>query len=183
MIIGFFGSHGTGKTTTAELVAKKVGGTLLASKARQVGESYPINREASPLSQFLITAGRANQALTFSRDPGWWIADRTPLDSLAYTTYQADNVWQETPEIYLEESLRLVENTMRYYTALVYFPPTFAPEEDGVREGSLNYQQDVDDYIKIYAGMLGLTYSKAIDGTAEERADEIIRLNSSLFMV
>lgn len=183
MIIGFFGSHGTGKTTTAEIIAEKTGCNLLLSKSREVGDFWPINREATETSQLLITAARANQALHYSRAPGLFLADRTPLDSLAYSTYQSDNVWVDTPDIYMNESFNLVKNTMRNYTALIYFPVLFDPKEDGVRDGDINYQDAIDYYIRDFADQLGIYYQTAPDGTAEERADAIIRLMPGLFMV
>jgi hypothetical protein len=183
MIIGFFGSHGTGKTTTAEIIAQKTGCNILTSKSRDVGEFWPINREATHVSQLLITAARANQALHFSRAPGLWLADRTPLDSLAYSTYQSDNVWGNTPDIYLNESYNLVKNTMRNYTALFYFPVMFNPEEDGIRDGDINYQDAIDYYIRDFADTLGIYYQTVPDGTAEERADAIIKLLGGIVMV
>lgn len=183
MIIGFFGSHGTGKTTTADLIADKMGCTQLTSKSREVGEFLPINTEATHLSQLLITAGRANQAMHYSGTPGVYVADRTPLDSLAYTAYQADNVWTDTPDIYLNESKNLVKNTMWRYTALFYFPVTFPPEDDGVRYSDVNYQDSIDYYIRSLADELGFFYQTVPDGTAEERAAAICKLLGSIFMV
>jgi predicted ATPase len=183
VIIGFFGSHGTGKTTTADIVSEKTGCTALTSKSRDVGEVMPINREASHLSQLLITTARGNQAMHYSGTPGLHVADRTPLDSLAYTQYQIDNIWPETHDIYINESKNLVRNTMWRYTALFYFPVTFHPEEDGTRDGDVNYQDAIDYYIRDFADELGFFYHTVPNGTAEERADRIIELLGSIVMV
>lgn len=171
MLIGFMGSHGTGKTSTAHELSSITRIHFLGSTARvadQIG--LAVNQEADYLSQLLVTVSRANQVL---RAKERIITDRTPLDSLAYTTYQIDYMWKERPDYlgwYLRESRSLVEAAMERYTHLFYFPICWESEEDGLRKADPDYQRAIDDRILVLIREMNLPVVTMPNVSASERA-------------
>jgi len=174
MLIGFIGSHGTGKTTTAKVVASLMDGKPLLSSSREVNASgLPINKEATRLTQLMITVARANQAHTYGSRPGLWVADRTPFDSVAYTRYQMDNVWDHDAAldmIYWNYSMDLALGSLKEYDRLFYFPPLPVLEDDGVRLGDRDYQMIIDDRLRSLLRQIGVGEINVPDGTVLERA-------------
>jgi hypothetical protein len=171
MKIGFIGSHGTGKTSTAEVLSEMTSIPFLGSTARTASAlRLPVNQEASPMSQMLVTVSRANQVL------GNWgqdiITDRTPLDSHAYTTYQADYVWAAIDAMpwYLEQSRTLVANAMLHYNFLFYFPILWELSADDVRKDDLLYQRAIDDRLIVLMREMQLPVITMPEGTSVERA-------------
>ena len=175
MLIGFVGSHGTGKTTTAKVVADLMDGTPLLSSSREVHDSgLPINKEATRLTQLMITVARANQAHLYSKyDREVFVADRTPFDSIAYTQYQIDNVWDREPDLdrlYYDYSYDLARNSLGCYDKIFYFPPLSDIEDDGTRLADKEYQMIIDDRIKSLLYRLGVGEIAVPDGSVLERA-------------
>jgi len=152
MYIGFIGSHGTGKTTTAEELSSMMDIPFLGSTARTASAyGLEVNQEATMMSQLLVTVSRANQVLG-GFDSKDLITDRTALDSYAYTTYQADYVWPSDSSMrwYIDQSWRLVQNAMKKYDSLFFFPILWAPKEDGLRKTDLKYQAAIDDRLRMF---------------------------------
>lgn len=165
------GSQGSGKSTLAALVAENDPTvTFVPSTAREaIKYGYKVNTEADPLSQLLTTVSRitAEKAAVGKTI----ISDRTPLDSLAYTTYQMDNVWtaSEQNDFYYKTSVDLVKQHMGIYDMLLYFPPYFAPVDDGVRSGDIDYQLQIASYMEDYLEAFDLRYYRVPNCSPEER--------------
>jgi ABC-type oligopeptide transport system ATPase subunit len=174
MLIGFVGSHGTGKTTTAKVVAALMDGKALLSSSREVNASgLPINKEATRLTQLMITVARSNQAHTYSQRQGLFVADRTPFDSIAYTQYQMDNIWDRDPaldKIYWDYSMELAMNSLSRYEKIFYFPPLPNLEDDGTRLAEKEYQAIIDDRIKSLLYRIGAGEIEIPEGSVLERA-------------
>jgi hypothetical protein len=176
MLIGFIGSHGTGKTTTAEALSDITRMPMLGSTARTANAmGLPVNDKASMLSQLLVTISRANQVLESRYIAAAAVTDRTPLDSYAYTTYQVDHVWDQADYMqwYLDQSRQLVTYAMKQYTYLFYFPILWEPENDGVRLVDVDYQKTIDDRLIVLIRELGLNVTEMPDATPLERAHMI----------
>jgi hypothetical protein len=175
MFIGFTGSHGTGKTTTAEALEKISGWSFMGSTARTAAATgLPVNKDATELSQLLVTVSRANQVLSYDVSRTI-VTDRTPLDSYAYTTYQAENMWTKDDSDlsmfwYLEQSKTLVRHSMQRYEKVFYFPVLWGPEDDGLRIQDVSYQRSIDERIRLLLQDMDIEYVKMPDGTPEERA-------------
>jgi hypothetical protein len=154
MRIGFTGAQGTGKTTVLKRIEKsKINLTIVPSTARAaLAAGFAVNRDADPLSQLVTTVGRIAIEDRIHRESGNTISDRTPLDSLAYTTYQYNNEWgrRDKNEYYWQTSVDLVMEHMHKYDALFYFPVYWAPKDDGVRDPDVEYQEEIDGIIKFY---------------------------------
>lgn len=145
MRIGFTGAQGSGKTTLAKLLEQDRSVQFVPSTARIAMQSgYKINTEADPLSQLLTTVSRFTAEQDAIGDI--IVSDRTLLDSLAYTTYQFNHVWQgqDRNDFYMQTSFDFVADAMLRYDYIFYFPPYFAPEDDGVRSADLEYQAEID---------------------------------------
>ena len=174
MLIGFIGSHGTGKTTTANVVAAMMKGEALTSSSREVNSSgLPINKDATRLTQLMITVARANQAHLYGGRAGIYVADRTAFDSVAYTRYQMDNVWDQDPDLdslYWNYSMDLALGSLKEYDKLFYFPPLEGLEDDGVRLGDRDYQMIIDDRIRSMLRQVGVGEIQVPDGSVLERA-------------
>lgn len=174
MRIGFTGSQGTGKTTLAKHLVKQPefkDYTFIPSAARVAEkEGFKVNRDADPLSQLLTTAGRITTEYEQWDITDDTISDRTPLDSLAYTTYQFNNVWPEfNSGYYWKVSYALVEKHMENYDVLVYFPNFWAPTADGVRDGDPQYQADIDVLIKTFLETMDMPHVVMPNATNAER--------------
>lgn len=174
MIIGFMGSHGTGKTSAAQAYAEISGAVPLLSSSREVhGAGLPINKEATRLTQLMITVARANQAYRYADKPTTFVADRTPLDSYAYTEYQSTYIWEgerDLDKLYLEQTLDLVESSMKQYDKLFYFPIYWPATSDDARIEDNAYQKIIDDRIYHKAYELGLKMETIPNVAPMERA-------------
>lgn len=176
MKIGFTGSQGTGKTTLAKSLLKEkdfADFTFVPSTARRgEKEGFTVNRDADPLSQLLTTVGRITAEYETSATASHTISDRTPLDSLAYTTYQFNSVWTDfNSKYYWEVSYKLVEKHMKDYDFIFYFPPYWAPKDDGLRDPDPGYQKDIDHLVFELLDTMGVAYFTMPEETVANRVD------------
>lgn len=173
--IGMAGAHGTGKTSMANAMLQMKAfskSVLVPSTARQIKEyGYPINREATELSQLLVPVLRmvdeyeaepnaANEAL---------ISDRTLVDSLAYTMYQNDHVW-ESGALVEFVSRRLTEMHMNSYDYVLYFPIYWDGVQDGVRDPDENYRRAIDSNVLSILELMNIRYLQVPNVSPEKRA-------------
>jgi predicted ATPase len=175
MRVGFTGSHSTGKTSVARLVAEQNPfWAFVPSTARKVADAgLGVNREADHMSQVLTTLSRfVDESRAHEEGWGFTVSDRTPLDSLAYTKYQIDNVWigNELNSFYWDYSKKFVIEAMKVYDRVFYFPVgSFALTLDGLRENDEKYRSDIDAIIKELIVELAIPVSIVPDGSVEER--------------
>ncbi|ASR75499.1 thymidylate kinase [Streptomyces phage Mildred21] len=165
--IGMMGAHGTGKTSMAEAMVNSPAFSLfrtVPSTARQIkAYGYPINREATELSQILVPLLRiVDEAEAFTDKHNRLykqgiISDRTLVDSLAYTMYQNANVW-EGGDLVEHVTFRLTQMYMQTYGALLYFPIYWDNVDDGVRDPDEQYRREIDNNIKTILELLGIEY-------------------------
>lgn len=163
MKIGFTGSQGSGKTTLAKAMMndpwfKSNDWKFAGSSVRAMHDKgFAINKDADPLSQLVSTVSRITTEYTAEQGVDNLVVDRTPLDSLAYTTYQYNNVWTDfNSKHYWQISYDLVSKHMSEYDFVFYFPPYWAPKDDGVRSADVEYQLEIDKLIDNYLDDMGI---------------------------
>lgn len=179
MRIGFTGAQGTGKTTLLRAVENSgMGFKVVPSTARQALQAgFKVNRDADMLSQLVTTVSRCATEDSLYRQHNKTLSDRTPLDSLAYTFYQMGKVWTEKPNMYYWNiSSGLAIEHMYKYDYVFYFPPYWAPKQDGVRDGDVNYQTDIDQIILDLTKDFEIDYYVMPKGTTEERLSFLTKL-------
>lgn len=173
MRIGFTGSHGTGKTSTSIELTRRAqfkNYVTIPSTAREAAEAgYGINRDADELSQYMVLMARI-VGEELDAEGLMYISDRTPVDSLAYTDYQMDKVWMNRNPYYWKQCYRITRWHMRKYDHVFYFPITFPIEKDGVRDGSVNYQKDIDRRVRKLLKEMEISYTTMPAGTIKQRA-------------
>lgn len=175
MRIGFIGSHSTGKTSVAKYITElDTRWTFVPSTARKVAAAgLGVNRQADHMSQILTTLSRFVDESRAFEISGWSMSDRTPLDSLAYTKYQIENVWtgDDLNDFYWDYSKKFVAETMKHYDVVFYFPvDAFAMTMDGLREDDEKYRLDIDGIIVELINDLGVKVLTVPNGTIEERS-------------
>lgn len=183
MRIGFTGAQGTGKTSVLKKVEEKKEFVVVPSTARAALEAgYKVNRDATPLSQLVTTVGRIGTEDHLHRLHGNTVSDRTPLDSLAYTTYQFNNIWAEYDKnkYYWAASVDLVTEHMHKYDLIVYFPVYWAPKDDGVRDPNVEYQEAIDGHIKLFLTTMELDYVVMPNASSTDRYKFLINAIKSI---
>jgi len=188
--IGMTGAHGTGKTSMAQAMVNSPAFkdfVLVPSTARQIKEyGYPINREATELSQILVPVLRMVDEWETMTSPQntlykqGLISDRTLIDSLAYTYYQNEHVWEDGALIE-NVTRRLTEMHMQSYHFVLYFPVYWAVEEDGVRDPDEAYRVRIDDYVIQALEMLNVPYLTVPDVSPDERVEWLIEEIQELY--
>lgn len=183
MKIGFVGTQGTGKTSLAEELMRREffnGFVFSPSSSRRLASRLGTSQHANPFAQLAITVARVGDedvaSLFGTRST---LSDRTPLDSLAYTKYQFDNVWdQGDPEaqICMEISETLVRKAMREYDAIAYFPNYGWPlTDDGVRPQGEQYQNAIAKNCSEYLAKFGIKPYIVPNEPIDKRADAMVK--------
>lgn len=181
MKVGFIGSQGTGKTSVAEAFVKDKDAIdrnwkFVPSTARlAMKEGYKLNRDADELGQLLTTVSRIVTEFRTEDEVTSVVCDRTPLDSLAYTAYQMNHVWDDGNSYYWKVTEGLVEKHMKEYDKLFYFPVYWPPVADGDRDDSVEYQKQIDTYILAFMEVFRIEPIHMPDDTVENRVGVLRR--------
>ena len=173
--IAIVGSFSTGKTTTAEILARRLDVPLLPEVAREVVElGFKLDKDASPETETLIFLRQYNNELSTEE----FVGDRSLIDVLAYAGWVLDNQ-PRTKEFYLwDECLRLAERRLRTsYSHVFYLPIEFPIVLDGLRPDDPAFQKDIDERILGLLRANDITY-ETVTGTVDERIEKIQTLLS-----
>jgi deoxyadenosine/deoxycytidine kinase len=173
--IAIVGSFSTGKTTTAEILARKLDLPLLPEVAREVVElGFKLDKDASPETETLIFLRQYNNEISTEE----FVGDRSMIDVMAYAGWVLDNR-ERTKEFYLwDECVRLAERTLRTaYTHVFYLPIEFPIVLDGLRPDDPEFQKDIDERLLGLLRSHGIDY-ETITGSIEERIEKIEKLLS-----
>lgn len=168
--IAIVGSFSTGKTTLAELLARKLELPLLPETAREVVElGFKLDKDATPETETLIFLKQYNNELSFPE----FVGDRSLIDVMAYAGWVLDNRPHSKEMALWDECVKLAERRLRSnYTHAFYLPIEFPIVLDGLRPDDLAFQHDIDDRV------LSLLRAYEIDpitlkGSIEERMEQI----------
>ncbi|MCS5696336.1 ATP/GTP-binding protein [Desulfofundulus thermocisternus] len=143
MRVALTGTHGTGKTTLATELARKLGLPLITEQARRVARAMGIGHvrqlvKDKALAWRFQKAVLREQIRAENDCPDGFISDRSTLDCWAYwAAYGLGN----DPE-YRDLCLS------RPYDLLVYVPPEIPCQADGFRDADESLRQLVDGYIR-----------------------------------
>lgn len=169
--IWFTSTHSTGKTTQRDHFKNlHPQFHIVGSDRRKLVEDgvIKINQEAEPWSEVVI-GGDVMRYLLSTPAPS--ISDRSWICKIAYS--------QLLP--YPEEVLQAMHT---YYTyafpgftendAYIYFPPTLALENDGVRSTDLEYREAVDYQIQFYLDYFEIPHLVLTAKSVQDRYISII---------
>lgn len=173
MRLGFTGASGQGKTSTAErlLDAPEFVHFKFIRSTSRVAEKhgYSLNESATKLSQLLITNSRIAAEAQYKGHS--YLSERTPLDSLAYTSVVgAREHWDE---YYLSVSEQIVESYMSRYEYIFYFPLKLRVQGDRFRSSDPKFHEEVDTAIRYYLQEFRIPYITLKSDKIDERVDEI----------
>lgn len=168
--IAIVGSFSTGKTTTAEILARRLDLALLPEVAREVVElGFKLDKDAGPETETLIFLRQYNNELSTPE----FVGDRSLIDVMAYAGWVLDNQ-PRTKEFYLwDECVRLAERRLRTsYSDVFYLPIEFPIVLDGLRPDDPEFQKDIDNRILGLLRAHDIEY-ETITGTVDARIDKI----------
>lgn len=187
--IAFSGSHGSGKTTLADNLEKKLG---ICGRIKSVARlcPFPINKETSVTAQLWIMVTRIQTELENEKGNGYLISDRTILDDFAYLmwldTYAkemlpfsdlvrvGENVFQvDEYENYIWMARQMVSTWMKTYDIVFFVKPLANVVADDVRVKDKEFQLQIHDIIEKYLIATRTKYTVIEPDTVETRMKEI----------
>ena len=168
--IAIGGSFSTGKTTLAELLARRLELPLLPEVAREIVElGFKLDKDATPETEALIFLRQYNNELSTEE----FVGDRSLIDVMAYAGWVLDNQEYRKEMLLWEECEKLAERRLRTsYSHVYYLPIEFPIVLDGLRPDDPAFQKEIDERV---VGLLeghGIAY-KTITGSVEERIEKI----------
>jgi deoxyadenosine/deoxycytidine kinase len=170
--IAIVGSFSTGKTTTAEILARRLDLPLLPEVAREVVElGFKLDKDASPETETLIFLRQYNNELSTPE----FVGDRSLIDVMAYAGWVLDNQ-KRTKEFHLwDECVRLAERRLRTsYSHVFYLPIEFPIVLDGLRPDDPEFQRDIDERIRRLLRANDIEH-ETITGTIDSRTEAILQ--------
>lgn len=149
-MIGLMGAHRVGKTTLAQAFAEQTEIELVKTSASAVfkrlgadpKKDYSLDERLS-IQHEILTAAEHD----YRSAPNTFIADRTPLDMLAYTLadVQRENITEEQGVRIMEYADRCIDVTNKYFNLLVLIQPGIeVQEEDGKAPGNPAYMEHIN---------------------------------------
>lgn len=167
MKIGFVGSHGTGKTTLATLLAQDLKLPIITGVMTKIWKEYKIEDfdrlSLKDRANFQIIA-LSKQILLQEDNASGFVTDRSVLDMLAYTLY-LDCLEPSILDIYKKQ----VELICKDYDFIFYLPIAFEFENRNLR-ASEESQIKVD---KIIQSILPTKAIKVLGDSLAERLAEV----------
>jgi predicted ATPase len=179
LYIGFMGAGGTGKTTTATLLAEEMRMPLIPSVSRGILTKYfkteEEQREAPPAlvygCQKEISEAKLKQDRECTANPLGGVCDRTPLDQLTYLIYRCGN---SMDEVVYNSWLRRAYEGLANYDRLFFFPlVTFPENDDGLRETAYGYRATIDLIMRQLIQEMGISPIWVPEGSVRKRIDFI----------
>jgi len=171
-IVGFCGAGGTGKTTTAKLMADLMGWDFVPSVSRRVfdcwgwTEADQINASRHDNWRLQRDIIQAKSAQDFDADR--CVMDRTLIDHYVYSLYRSSEVITNEEHKWLDGWL---EEGMSRYRFVIFCPVgLFVPGEDGMRQPGEAYRHLIDAAIRGILDRCNVTNLRLPLGTPEERA-------------
>jgi predicted ATPase len=167
------GAHGTGKTT----VLKDISDYLLdntsiipifnTSNARKLSEmGVKINDKGDDFVQYVVQASHVSRFA----EPNWF-ADRCVVDGFAYM----EAAWRK--KLVSQECWDTVHNLMNtfapLYTQIFYVPIEFEMENDGIRKVDIEYQREIDHYMKRILELYNNVTT--LKGSRDERKEIVLK--------
>jgi len=171
--IAIVGSFSTGKTTLAELIARRLELPLLPEAAREVvALGFKLDKDATPETETLIFLKQYNNELSTER----FVGDRSLIDVMAYAGWVLDNQPRSKEMSLWDECVQLAERRLRTaYSHVFYLPIEFPIVLDGLRPDDPEFQREIDRRILGLLDTHGIVHD-TITGSIEERMDKILRM-------
>jgi nicotinamide riboside kinase len=169
--IAIVGSFSTGKTTLAELLARRLDLPLLPEAAREVvALGFKLDKDATPETETLIFLKQYNNELSTER----FVGDRSLIDVMAYAGWVLDNQAHTKEMALWEECVQLAERRLRTaYSHVFYLPIEFPIVLDGLRPDDPDFQREIDLRILGLLDAHGIVY-ETVTGSVEERMAKIL---------
>ncbi|MCA1838951.1 MAG: AAA family ATPase [Actinomycetota bacterium] len=168
--IAIVGSFSTGKTTLAELLARKLELPLLPETAREVVElGFKLDKDATAETESLIFLKQYNNEISTDE----FVGDRSLIDVMAYAGWVLDHQPRRKEMALWDECRKLAERRLRgNYSHIFYLPIEFPIVLDGLRPDDPAFQQEIDERL------IGLLRAHDLEcttvkGTIEERMEQI----------
>lgn len=163
MNIYLTGSHGTGKTTTAKIIAEKTGLSILPSASRM-----------SPFAQGTVEHQKFVMDQVYKRCSTWSdaIHERTPFDVYSYTSVRKMDSIIAAQKMKVESFARIAR---LHEVPIFYFPVTFPFPGNDPERASRKEQLIVDDAIFNIIRIERVKFVAVPKATPEERADFILK--------
>ena len=168
--IAIVGSFSTGKTTLAELLARKLELPLLPETAREVVDlGFKLDKDATPETETLIFLKQYNNEISTSD----FVGDRSLIDVMAYAGWVLDNQPRTKETALWDECVRLAERRLRgNYSHIFYLPIEFPIVLDGLRPDDPAFQKEIDERLMRLLRSHDLEFT-TIKGSVEERLEQI----------
>ncbi len=168
--IAIVGSFSTGKTTLAEVLARRLELPLLPEVARAIVDlGFQLDKDATVEAETLIFLRQYNNELSTES----FVGDRSLVDVMAYAGWVLENQpWRKEMELW-EECKRLAGRRLRTnYTHVYYLPIEFPIVLDGLRPDDPAFQKEIDERIVALLDHHGVSH-RTITGSVEDRIAQI----------
>jgi nicotinamide riboside kinase len=168
--IAIVGSFSTGKTTLAEVVARKLRLPLLPETAREVVElGFKLDKQATAETETLIFLKQFNNELSTPE----FVGDRSLIDVMAYAGWVLENQPRRKENALWEECEQLAERHLRTnYSHVFYLPIEFQIVPDGLRPDDPEFQREIDRRILLLLETHAIKH-QTVKGSVDERMNQI----------
>lgn len=173
MLIGFTGTHSTGKTTLLEALSKEEEfknyelGLGWTRSIRDMG--FKLNEDGDENTQKALFM---THLYNLHMGSDQLLMDRTLIDVLAYATdhFREGKIDKEIYHKWTGLVYNIIQNDV--YDKIYYIPPEIPLITDDTRSSNENYRNRIDVIIKILLEELGVKFVE-ITGTVEERVQKV----------